>query len=93
MSQLDFIGGLESPQPSPAPIVRNTRPSAAEEKAQLVLTLGRLARNVPPSVRSGSIQKTHQWLEAQKKALALCGNARASVPALTHAIATMRTFL
>jgi hypothetical protein len=45
MNQLDFIGGL--PQ-APFKDIRNTRPSAAEEKAALCLQLGRLCKTPPP---------------------------------------------
>lgn len=44
MNQLDFIGGL--PQ-APFKDIRNTRPSAAEEKAVLCLQLGRLCKTPP----------------------------------------------
>lgn len=91
MSQLDFIGGL--PQPAPFKDIRNTRPTAAEEKAALCLELGRLCMRVPPVVQSGSIEKTREWVAAQKVGLALAKNARASVPQLTAAIANMRRFL
>lgn len=40
MKQIDFIGDL--PPPRPFKDIRNTRSSSAEEKAQLVIELGRL---------------------------------------------------
>lgn len=47
MSQLDFIGDL--PPPRPFKDIRPTRSSSAEEKAQLLLELGRLCQTPPPT--------------------------------------------
>lgn len=91
MRQLDMVGDLP-----PAPEfkdIRNTRPSAAEEKAGLVWDLGRLCKTPPPGVVSGGIQLTRRWVAEQQKGLALCKNSRATVPQLTAAIAQMRAFL
>lgn len=90
MTQLDFVGGIDAPS-SPR-ILGNTRPSVAEEKASLCLELGRLLNKVPASIASGSIQKTREWMEAQKAALKLVKNVRAAVPQLTSAINNMRRF-
>lgn len=91
MSQLDFIGG--GAQPAPFKDIRNTRPTAAEEKTALCLELGRLCMKVPPAIQSGSIEQTRAWAGAQKVALALVKNSRASIPMLTAAISNMRRFL
>lgn len=91
MSQLDFIGNLP-PQP-PFKDIRNTRPTAAEEKAALCLELGRLCNKVPPCVAQGSIEATRKWVAAQQAGMKLVNSARPSVPMLTAAITTMRGFL
>lgn len=90
MNQLDFIGDL--PPPRPFKDIRSTRSSAAEEKAQLLLELGRLCQTPPQSVRNGSINLTREWMACQKTGRGLCANTRASIPHLTAAIANMRRF-
>lgn len=90
MNQLDFVGNLPLAQATPGP--GNTRPSSAEEKATLLMQLGRLAHRVPECVRNGSIQKTREWVTVQKQAIALCANTRASVPQLTACLANLKRF-
>lgn len=48
MNQIDFVGGLPPAGPNALRAVRNTRSSAAEEKAQLLLELGRMCQTPPP---------------------------------------------
>lgn len=91
MNQIDFIGDL--PPLRPFKDVRNTRSSAAEEKAQLLLALGRLCQTPPQSVRNGSVNLTRDWIACQKKGLALAANSRASVNDLSIAVKNMRRFL
>lgn len=91
MNQIDFFGDL--PPPRPFKDIRSTRSSSAEEKAQLILELGRLCQNPPESVRNGSINKTRDWVACQKVGKALCANSRASAVQLTSAIANMRRFI
>lgn len=93
MSQLDFIGGIPPEQRPQFRDIRNTRESTAETKAGLVWDLGQLCKKVPPSIASGSVQRTHEWMAAQKVALALAKNSRATVPQLTAAISNMRRFI
>lgn len=90
MTQLDFIGGL--PAPKPFKDIRNTRPGIADEKATLLLQLGRLIRTVPASVRSGSVDITRKWRAAQEKGIAVAKNTRASISDMTAAIANLRRF-
>ncbi len=92
MDQLNFLGG-EPVVTNPFKDIRNTRPSTAEEKAHLHMTLGRLCKTPPPKVLNGSVRLTREWLQHQKAGLALAGNARASVPQLTAQIATLRSYL
>jgi hypothetical protein len=90
MTQLDFIGGL--PPPQGFRDIRNTRSSAAEEKAQLCLELGRLCMRPPPGVVNGGVKLTRDWVASQKQGLALARNPRASIPQLTIAVKAMRGF-
>lgn len=89
MKQPDFFGNS---QEAPFKDIRNTRPSAAEEKANLCLELGRLCTKPPPGVVNGSVEYTRRWLAAQKDALAVAKNSRSSVARLTAAISNMRGF-
>lgn len=91
MKQFDFIGQPETP-PQSFRDIRNTRPSVAEEKAQLTLILGRLCASVPHRVRNGSVNLTRDWMAAQKAAKSLAANSRASVLQLSGAIGAMRRF-
>lgn len=72
--------------------IRNTRPTVAEQKAELALQLGRLIARCPTSVANGSINLTREWMEARKKAAATAKSARASVQELTAAISNMSRF-
>ncbi len=89
--QLDLVGDL--PEPRKFKDIRNTRPSVAEEKANLVLELGRLCATPPQSVANGSINLTRQWLATQKASKATAASARASVLDLDMAIKAMRAYL
>lgn len=93
MNQLDFVGNLPPMSERQFKDVRNTRPSAAEEKAALCLELGRLCLKVPDCVAQGSVEKTREWIAAQSAGLKLVKSARPSVPMLTAAIRTMRGYL
>jgi len=90
VKQNDWVGDL--PPPRPFKDIRSTRPSVAEEKAQLCLELGALCHAVPAAIRDGSIDKTREWITAQKAALKIAKNSRASVQELTAAINNMRRF-
>lgn len=89
MTQLDFIGG--SP-PKAFKDIRNTRPSAAEEKAQLALLLNRLLGKVPASVQNGSVNTVHRWRETRDECQKICANSHSSVVALEGAIKRMSAF-
>ena len=90
---MNDLFGATPPRPKPARVIRDTRPSAAEEKARLCLELGRLAQRPPARVMAGTVDLTREWLFHQERAMRLCQNARASVPELTAYIATMRGYL
>jgi hypothetical protein len=72
--------------------IRSTRPTVAEQKAELALALGRLINRVPRDVQSGSVNLTREWLSARTKAAALVKSSRASVNELTAAISNMQRF-
>lgn len=91
MNQFDFVGNM--PPAPPFKDIRNTRPSAAEEKAALCLELGRLCQKCPASVASGSINLTRNWVAAQKQARKIVANSRSSVAELSSAISNMMSFL
>lgn len=93
MNQLDFVGGLPSVAPAPFKDIRNTRSMVAEEKARLCLELGALCKTPPSRVRNGSVNLTREWLNCQKKSIALAARARASVIELGMAVKNMRRFL
>lgn len=92
MKQIDFITEPADSPVKPFRDIRNTRFTVADEKATLVLELGRLARKVPAKISSGSIQITRQWMEASKKAMSVASNQRSSVTDLTLALKTLRAF-
>lgn len=92
MDQIDFIGGSQQ-QARPAKVVRNTRPTVAEEKARLCLDLGRLCLSVPPKIVNGGVIATRKWLAHQKKYRALVANARASVVELEIGVREMRSYI
>ena len=73
--------------------IRNQRPTTAEEKATLCLQLKDLCQRCPPSVVSGSVQTTRQWLADQKKSLKVLNSSRSSVNELTTTIQAMRRYL
>lgn len=93
MNQIDFVGGLPPTNANTLRAVRNTRASAAEEKAQLLLDLGRMCQTPPQRVRNGSVNLTREWIACQKSSKALCLNTRASVVQLGIAIKNMQRFL
>jgi hypothetical protein len=73
--------------------IRNTRPSVAEEKAQLCLALGEKVKRCPPSVASGSIQVTRAWVATQKAAIKVLKSSRSSVFDLQQAIKSMDQYI
>jgi hypothetical protein len=91
MMQLDWIGG-EKPG-ARFKDVRNTRPSIAEEKAELALRLGDLINKAPPALAAGgSINAVREWRVARAAAAKIAGNSRSSVQELTSAISNMQRF-
>lgn len=75
--------------PQPLRDIRNTRPGVAEEKAQLLLRLGRLIDTIPPGVRDGSVQRVRAWRQARADAAKVAASKRASVQELQSAINRM----
>lgn len=90
MSQLDWVG---APPDTPARVIRNTRPSSAEEKACLVLELGELINTIPVCVKAGgTIDSVRDWKKTREAAAKVAGNSRASSQELTAAIKNMRRY-
>jgi len=72
--------------------IRNQRPSVAEEKAALCLTLGELCRKVPLSICNGDVKSVREWRLHLDKAQKVLSSKRSSVHELTAAIAQMRSY-
>lgn len=72
--------------------IRNQRPSTAEEKAALCLTLGELCRKVPPSICNGDVKAVREWRAHLEKAQKVLSGKRSSIHELTSAIAQMRSY-
>lgn len=71
---------------------RNTRPSVAERKAELLLELGSLINRCPAKVRDGSVQVVRQWQHTRAAAAKIAANSRASIDDLTRAIGSMAAY-
>lgn len=89
-SRGDLFGYVE-PRPEFKDI-RNQRPSTAEEKAALCLTLGELCRKCPASIRGGNVKQVREWRAHADKAQKVLGSRRSSIAELTAAIAQMRSY-
>lgn len=72
--------------------IRNQRPSVAEEKAALCLTLGELCRKVPLSICNGDVKRVREWRGHLEKAQKVLSSKRSSVQELTAAIQQMRSY-
>jgi hypothetical protein len=83
--------GFAAPRPAFVDI-RNTRPSAAEEKAQLALTLNQLCRTPPKSLGSASINTVRAWKDAHKSALKVLNSKSSSRTDLQSAINNLRRY-
>jgi hypothetical protein len=93
MSQHDMFGAADEPATQkPFRDIRNTRPTVAEEKAQLVMRLGLLINRAPPSINKGSINLVCAWKDARAAAAKVAANKRASVHELSAAISNMERF-
>lgn len=90
MTQLDWVG--EAPAPKAFKDIRNTRPTVAEEKAELALKLGRLCNKVPPSINGASVDGVRAWRKARDAAAKVAASKRSSVQELTAAISNMQRF-
>lgn len=90
MKQEDWVGSPVKDGPKPWTGPKNIRPTIAEEKAELVLKLGKRINTVPESVKNGSVQVVREWRDARQKAAKVAGNQRASVQELQSAINSMQ---
>lgn len=86
----DLFGGHTPGKPFTD--IRKVRPSSAEEKATLLLTLGGLINKCPASVQNGSVNAVRAWKEDRTKAAKVAGNSRASANEITMAISNMRRY-
>lgn len=72
--------------------IPNQQDKAAEEKAMLCLKLKVLVFNVPESVRSGSVQATRKWVDAQNKAKKVLAKKTSSRSDLQREITIMEQY-
>lgn len=86
----DLFG--HAPEAAPFKDIRNQRPSAAEEKAQLCLTLNRLLQTPPRALGAASIQRVREFKHAHKASLKVLQSKSSSRQELESAINTMRGF-
>lgn len=86
----DLFGDVATPPPFID--MRNQRPSAAEEKAQLCLVLNRMLLRAPKALGSASIQTIRAYKHAHKQALKVLQSKTSTRPELETAINTMRGF-
>lgn len=92
MNQSDWVSETPAPAAKPFKDIRSTRPSVAEEKAQLVLQLGALIRTVPAAVRNGSVDVTREWKAIRDKAEKVARNARSSAQEIRTAINSLNRY-
>ena len=89
--QIDWVGN--EPQPRPFRDIRNTRESAASEKARLCFELGELINKIPPAIkRGGSINDVREWRHARDEAAKVAGKSRSSAQELRTAINRMQPY-
>jgi hypothetical protein len=89
MNQEDWVGApAKDARPFKGP--NFIRPTVAEEKALLVLKLGKLINIAPASVRDGSVQVVREWRDARQKAAKVAASQRSSVQELQSAINSMQ---
>jgi hypothetical protein len=86
----DLFGHIEPS--APFKDIGNQRPSVAEEKAQLCLTLNRLLQTPPRALGAASIQRVREWRYSHKQALRVLQNKASSRQELLTAINTMQGF-
>lgn len=90
MGQVDWVGGgAEGRAFEDSP---NRRPSVAEEKASLALTLGGLITKAPPFLASAGIIETRQFVAALEAARKIAGKKNASTQELRSAITNMQAW-
>lgn len=90
--QSDWVGDTPPRVAKPFKDIRNTRPTVAEEKAQLLLQLGALIRACPASVRDGSVNKVRAWLVIRGAAAKVAGSSRSSTQQIRTAINSMNGY-
>lgn len=72
--------------------IRNQRPSTAEEKAALCLTLNDLCRKCPQSICNADVKQVREWRAHAEKAQKVLASKRSSIAELTSSIAQMRSY-
>ena len=72
--------------------IRNTRPSVAEQKAELCLRLSQMCRKVPPSICSADIKTTRNFVHHLGAAKKILAKKSASVQELQTAISQLESF-
>lgn len=89
MKQLDWVTAVDS---ASFRDIRNQKPSTAQEKAILLMTLGKLLRTVPDHIKSCSVQAVREWRAAHARAAQIAAGKKSSVHDIQHAIASMRAW-
>lgn len=72
--------------------IPNQRPSTAEQKAQLCLTLKQLCDKPPHAVVNGGISTVRAWNAASEECRKVCAKVSSSVSQLEAAINRMKAF-
>ena len=88
MDQIDWVG--DEPKRKPFKDLPNLRPSVAEEKAKLCLTISEMCRKVPKNYQQMGVESLRDWKKTREEVLKVAGNKRASIHELTAAINNMK---
>lgn len=87
MEQLDWVSTAPA---RPFKDIRNTRPSVAQQKAEMLLRLGDLINKIPPNVKGGgSINDVRNWRIGREAAAKVAKSTRSSTAEITSAISNM----
>lgn len=91
-TQTDWVSETPPQQAKPFKDIRNTRPTVAEEKAQLLMQLGALIRTCPACVRDGSVNTVRAWRKTRDEAAKVAANSRSSSQQIRTAINSMARY-
>lgn len=91
-TQTDWVSETTPKQAKPFKDIRSTRPTVAEEKAQLLMQLGTLIHTCPICVRDGSVNTVRAWRATRDAAAKVAGNSRSSAQQIRTAINSMARY-